>query len=98
MVLSRLHELECLARRHDHHAVVGDHDIARTLIAVTSLSFLGIGPPPPDTDWGGMVSEATPLLVAAPRLAIVPALALALTGLAIALVVDGRSKAGQDTG
>ncbi|MEV4580366.1 ABC transporter permease subunit [Nonomuraea jabiensis] len=67
-------------------------DFARTLIAVTSLSFLGIGLPPPDTDWGGMVSDATPLLVTAPRLAVVPALALAVTGLAVALVVDTRRK------
>ncbi|MFG1688764.1 ABC transporter permease [Nonomuraea sp. NPDC049269] len=69
---------------------VATADFARTLIAVTSLSFLGIGLPPPDTDWGGMVSEATPLLVAAPRLAVVPALALAVTGLAVALMVDTR--------
>ncbi|MBB5781607.1 ABC transporter permease [Nonomuraea jabiensis] len=71
---------------------VATADFARTLIAVTSLSFLGIGLPPPDTDWGGMVSDATPLLVTAPRLAVVPALALAVTGLAVALVVDTRRK------
>ncbi|PZG10249.1 hypothetical protein C1J01_36520 [Nonomuraea aridisoli] len=69
---------------------VATADFARTLVAVTSLGFLGVGLPPPRTDWGGMVSEATPLLVTAPRLALVPALALALTGLALALVVDGR--------
>jgi peptide/nickel transport system permease protein len=69
---------------------VATADLARTLITVTSLSFLGIGLPPPDTDWGGMVSEATPLLVAEPRLALVPALALALTGLAVALMADAR--------
>ncbi|MBB6349967.1 peptide/nickel transport system permease protein [Nonomuraea muscovyensis] len=69
---------------------VATADFARALIAVTSLSFLGVGLPPPDTDWGGMVSEATPLLVAAPRLAVVPALALAVTGLAAALMVDAR--------
>ncbi|MFG1710894.1 ABC transporter permease [Nonomuraea sp. M3C6] len=77
---------------------VATADFARTLIAVTSLSFLGIGLPPPDTDWGGMVSEATPLLVAAPRLAIVPALALAITGLAVALVVDARQEPGSGAG
>lgn len=67
---------------------VATADFARTLVAVTSLGFLGIGLPPPATDWGGMVSEATALLVTAPRLAIVPALALAVTGLAVALVAD----------
>lgn len=69
---------------------VATADFGRTLIAVTSLSFLGIGLPPPATDWGGMVSEAVPLLVAAPRLAIVPAVALAVTGVAVALVADAR--------
>ncbi|WP_219510656.1 ABC transporter permease [Nonomuraea ceibae] len=72
---------------------VATADFARALVAVTSLSFLGAGLPPPDTDWGGMVSEATPLLVAAPRLAVVPALALAVTGLAVALVADARRAA-----
>ncbi|WP_049565446.1 ABC transporter permease [Nonomuraea sp. SBT364] len=67
---------------------VATADFGRALIAVTSLSFLGAGLPPPDTDWGGMVSEATPLLVAAPGPAVVPALALALTGLAVALTAD----------
>ncbi|MGN9844023.1 ABC transporter permease [Nonomuraea sp. H19] len=71
---------------------VATADFARTLIAVTSLGFLGIGLPPPVTDWGGMVGEATPLLVAAPRLAIVPALALATTGLAVALLADARRR------
>ncbi|MEV4567839.1 ABC transporter permease [Nonomuraea sp. NPDC049419] len=66
---------------------VATADFARTLIAVTSLGFLGIGLPP-GADWGGMVSEATPLLVTAPRLAVVPALALALTSLTLALTTD----------
>ncbi|SDK64598.1 peptide/nickel transport system permease protein [Nonomuraea maritima] len=69
---------------------VATADLSRTLIAVTSLSFLGVGLPPPQTDWGGMVSEATALLVTAPRLAVVPALALAVTGVALAVVVDAR--------
>ncbi|MEQ4721050.1 ABC transporter permease [Nonomuraea sp. B19D2] len=77
---------------------VATADFARALVAVTSLSFLGIGLPPPETDWGGMVSEATPLLVAAPRLAIAPALALAVTGLAVALVVDARHEPGHTPG
>ncbi|MFB4262412.1 ABC transporter permease [Nonomuraea sp. GTA35] len=68
---------------------VATADFARTLIAVTSLGFLGVGLPP-GADWGGMVSEATALLVTAPRLAVVPALALAVTGLAAALVADHR--------
>jgi peptide/nickel transport system permease protein len=63
-------------------------DFARSLTAATSLSFLGIGLPPPHTDWGGMINEATPLLLASPRLAIVPSVAVALAGLSIMLVTD----------
>ncbi|WP_170222821.1 ABC transporter permease [Nonomuraea turkmeniaca] len=69
---------------------VATADFARTLIAATSLSFLGIGLPPPVTDWGGLVNDAVPLLIAAPRLAIAPAIALALTGVAVTLIVDAR--------
>ncbi|GLW11753.1 ABC transporter permease [Microtetraspora sp. NBRC 13810] len=67
---------------------VASGDTGRMLAAATSLSFLGVGPPPPDVDWGGMVNEAVPLLVAAPQLALAPALALTVTGLAIALMAD----------
>ncbi|MEV4242458.1 ABC transporter permease [Streptosporangium canum] len=67
---------------------VATGDLAKTLVAVTSLSFLGIGPPPPHVDWGGMVNEATALLVVTPRLAVVPAVALALTSLGVTLVTD----------
>ncbi|GAA2086755.1 ABC transporter permease [Actinomadura alba] len=64
-------------------------DFARSLTAATSLSFLGIGLPPPHVDWGGMISEATPLLLASPRLVVVPAIAIALAGLSVMLVTDG---------
>ncbi|MEV6868253.1 ABC transporter permease [Streptosporangium subroseum] len=67
---------------------VATGDLAKALIAVTSLSFLGIGLPPPDVDWGGMVNEATALLVVTPRLAVVPAVALALTSLGVTLMTD----------
>jgi peptide/nickel transport system permease protein len=67
---------------------VATGDLAKTLVAATSLSFLGIGLPPPDVDWGGMVNEATALLVVTPRLAVVPAVALALTSLGVTLVAD----------
>ncbi|MEV0384778.1 ABC transporter permease [Nonomuraea sp. NPDC050643] len=93
---SRLYLLRRTIGPHIAGAVltVATADFARALVTVTSLSFLGVGLPPPDTDWGGMVSEATPLLVAEPRLAVVPALALAATGLAVALVVDARRPTG----
>ncbi|MBC6458920.1 ABC transporter permease [Actinomadura sp. HBU206391] len=67
---------------------VATADFARALIAATSLSFLGIGLPPPHIDWGGMINEATPHLIASPRLAIAPSIAIALTSLSIMLITD----------
>jgi peptide/nickel transport system permease protein len=67
---------------------VATGDVGRTLIAVTSLSFLGVGLPPPRVDWGGMVGEVVPLLITAPQLTLVPAVALAVTGLAVSLTAD----------
>ena len=31
--------------------------LAQTIFTVTALSFLGLGPPPPAPNWGGMLSE-----------------------------------------
>ncbi|MGV9770992.1 ABC transporter permease [Streptosporangium sp. NPDC003464] len=72
---------------------VATGDMAKSLVAATSLSFLGIGLPPPEVDWGGMVSEGTALLVVTPRLAAVPALALALTSLGVTLMADALREA-----
>ena len=47
--------------------------LSQTIFTVTALSFLGLGPPPPDPNWGGMLSEArqfmelAPLTVVGPR-------------------------------
>ncbi len=40
--------------------------LAHTIFTVTALSFLGIGPPPPDPNWGGMLSEARQFMELAP--------------------------------
>jgi peptide/nickel transport system permease protein len=63
-------------------------DFARSLTAATSLSFLGIGLSPPHVDWGGMINEATSLLLTAPRLAITPTIAIVLTSLGVVLITD----------
>lgn len=58
------------------------------VVAEASLSFLGLGPPPPAPSWGAMLAEGRALLVVAPHLAIAPAAALAATVLAIHLLAD----------
>lgn len=47
-----------------------------TIIAIGVLGFLGLGLPPPDADWGGMVREATSVISVLPHMAIFPSLAI----------------------
>jgi len=50
------------------------------IVTEVSLSFLGLGLPPPDPSWGRMLAEASHgFLEAAPWLAVFPVLAVALT-------------------
>jgi peptide/nickel transport system permease protein len=53
------------------------------LIAEAGLSFLGLGAQPPVPSWGRMVADAQTLIADAPRLVILPGLAIMLTVLAI---------------
>ncbi len=60
-------------------AVQGSLDVGVILIAIGSLSFLGLGVQPPDPEWGTMLVEARPFLDYAPHLMLAPGLALFLT-------------------
>jgi peptide/nickel transport system permease protein len=59
------------------------------IVAEASLSFLGLGAPPPLPSWGAMIDEGRPFLLVAPHLTIFPGLALAFTVLALQLLGDG---------
>ncbi|MFD1848764.1 ABC transporter permease [Oceanobacillus bengalensis] len=60
----------------------------QTIIAEASLSFLGIGTPPPNPSWGLMLSNASRYMESAPWLVIFPGLALSLLVLAFNLLGD----------
>jgi len=62
--------------------------LAGAIVAESSLSFLGLGSPPPAPSWGAMLAEGRSFLLVAPYLVIAPALALGATVLAIQLVGD----------
>jgi peptide/nickel transport system permease protein len=47
-----------------------------TTIAIGVLGFLGVGLPPPDPDWGGMVKEAYGMIFVWPHMTVIPALAI----------------------
>lgn len=70
-------------------AVIISLETASVLLALSSLSFLGIGAQPPTPEWGAMLNEARPFFAQAPHLLIVPGLAVTLAVLAFNLVGEG---------
>ena len=65
--------------------------MAGAVLSEASLSFLGLGVPPPAPSWGVMLDEARDLatLVRAPHAMLAPGLAIALTVLAFNFLGDG---------
>ncbi len=63
--------------------------VAFAVMALATLSFLGLGAQPPSSEWGLMVAEARPYLFRAPLLMIAPGLAIALVAIAFNLFGDG---------
>ena len=47
-----------------------------TTIAIGVLGFLGVGLPPPDPDWGGMIKETYGLIFVWPHMTIIPSIAI----------------------
>jgi peptide/nickel transport system permease protein len=62
--------------------------VAVIIVVEGSLSFLGLGVPPPISSWGSMIGEGREGLDVAPRLAFMPAIAMFLTVLSFNLVGD----------
>jgi peptide/nickel transport system permease protein len=56
--------------------------------SIGTLGFLGLGAPPPDPDWGGMVNSGVRWLSVSAWMTAVPAIALASLVVAINLIAD----------
>ncbi|MDD3368951.1 MAG: ABC transporter permease [Lachnospiraceae bacterium] len=63
--------------------------IGTTIIAASSLSFLGIGVPSPAPEWGAMLSEGRQHIRDASYMCVIPGIAIMLTVLALNLLGDG---------
>jgi peptide/nickel transport system permease protein len=63
--------------------------MAGAVLAEASLSFLGLGVPPPAPSWGVMLNDARSFLRVAPHLLIFPGLAVMFTVMAFNFVGDG---------
>jgi ABC-type dipeptide/oligopeptide/nickel transport system permease subunit len=64
-------------------------DFANAILAESSLSFLGLGLPPPTASWGLMLKEITPFLQLQPMAAFFPGLTISLIILGFNLLGDG---------
>jgi peptide/nickel transport system permease protein len=63
--------------------------IGYTIITIGILGFLGLGLPPPNPDWGGMVKESTTVLNVWPLMSLFPAFAIVSLVLGFNLLADG---------
>ena len=67
-----------------------------TTIAIGVLGFLGVGLPPPDPDWGGMVKEAYGMIFVWPHMTIIPALAISSLVIGANFLATGIREASLD--
>jgi peptide/nickel transport system permease protein len=59
-----------------------------SILSLAALSFLGIGPQPPEPDWGSMINAASSLLERSPWLSFGPGLAIFLTVFSFSMLGD----------
>lgn len=64
-------------------------NVAKIILYESTLSFLGLGMPPPAPEWGLMLSEAREFMRTAPHLLLFPSLAIVLSACSVNLIGDG---------
>jgi ABC-type dipeptide/oligopeptide/nickel transport system permease subunit len=69
--------------------VLASLNIGNAVLVEASLSFLGLGPPPPTPSWGLMVNDGMVVLRRAPWVSLIPGTAVALLVLGANLLGDG---------
>ena len=96
---SRAHILvrEVLPNIANHLVVVATLEMALAILLEASLSFLGLGVPPPLPSWGLMIAEAKEYMFFSPWVIMTPGVALFVLVLGINLLGDGlRDMLGAD--
>jgi len=83
---------ELLPNVRDSLAVQGAMQWSWILLAVSSLSFLGMGVAPPTPDWGQMIADARGIMQRAPWALIWPMLALSSLVIGMNLAVDAWAR------
>jgi len=69
--------------------VLGSLWMAQAIRLGASLSFIGLGVPPPTPTWGQMIRDGSRYLTDLPMLSLAPGIALLITVFAFNLVGDG---------
>lgn len=70
-------------------AVLATLQVGHLILAISGLSFLGLGLGPPTPEWGAMLNESRAYFFKAPRLMVVPGLAITLAVVGMNLLGDG---------
>ncbi len=70
-------------------AVLASLEMGELVLAISGLSFLGLGAQPPTPEWGAMLNDARPYFFTAPRLVLYPGLLISIVVLGFNLMGDG---------
>lgn len=63
--------------------------MATAILSASGLSFLGLGPQPPEPEWGAMLAAGRNYMTRAPLLVAFPGLAILMVTLSFNLLGDG---------
>lgn len=69
--------------------VLATLDMGSTILAISGMSFLGLGAQPPNPEWGAMLNDGRPYMYMAPWIMIFPGMAILIAVLAFNLLGDG---------
>lgn len=64
-------------------------DIVVIIVGVVTLSYLGLGVPPPTPDWGSMIASGQRFMTTQWQLSTIPGIAVVIVGLSFSLIGDG---------
>ena len=69
--------------------VLATVEVGQLLLAISTLTFLGLGAPPPTPEWGAMLNEGRTYFLSDPHVVLIPGLTISLAVLGFNLVGDG---------
>ncbi len=68
--------------------VIATMRMASSIISISTLSYLGMGVPPPAPEWGGMIAAAKEYMWKRPSLIVIPGLAVMITIICLNVLGD----------